>query len=85
MFTCSEVVCAIICSSNILLSSVFVAKVGDFGFATNEPQHQEGRTLVTAPLIARTDGYFAPELIGRRFSAKSDVYSYGVVSLLIAI
>ena len=46
------------------------------------PKHSSGRTLVSAPLFARTDGYFAPEMIGRKVSPKSDVYSFGVVSLL---
>ena len=27
----------------------------------------------------RTEGYFAPELIGGKISSKSDVYSFGVV------
>ena len=43
------------------------------------PAHHSGRTLVSAPLVARSDGYFAPELIGRKISPKSDVYSFGVV------
>ena len=54
-------------------------KLGDFGFAMQLPEHHSGCTLVSAPLVARTDGYFAPELIGRRLSAKSDVYSFGIV------
>ena len=44
------------------------------------PKHCSGRTLVSAPLLARTDGYFAPELISRKVSPKSDIYSFGVVS-----
>ena len=49
------------------------------------PRHSSGRTLVSAPMFARTDGYFAPELIGRRVSPKSDIYSFGVVSFYVAI
>lgn len=37
--------------------------------------------MVTAPVIARTEGYFPPELTTGKFSDKSDVYSYGVVRL----
>lgn len=59
------------------------AKLGDFGFAMDMPEHRSGQTLVSAPLIARSDGYFAPELINGKISAKSDVYSFGVVSISI--
>ena len=65
-----------------MLDACLTAKLGDFGFAMDMPEHRSGRTLVSAPLIARSDGYFAPELIGRKISPKSDVYSFGVVSLL---
>ena len=66
-------------SQNILLDTTFKAKLGDFGFALDIPENHSGRTLVSAPLIARTEGYFAPELIGGKISSKSDVYSFGVV------
>ena len=67
------------CSLNILISHAFTAKLGDFGFALEMPKHQAGRTLVTAPLIARTDGYCPPELLHGKISPKSDVFSYGIV------
>ena len=62
------------CSLNILISHAFTAKLGDFGFALEMPKHQAGRTLVTAPLIARTDGYCPPELLHGKISPKSDVF-----------
>ena len=66
-------------SQNILLDTTFKAKLGDFGFALDIPENHSGRTLVSAPLIVCTEGYFAPELIGGKISSKSDVYSFGVV------
>ena len=68
-------------SLNILLDqNGYKAKLGDFGFALDMPQSQPGKTLVTAPLVARTSGYMPPEIQGSKFSPKSDMYSYGIVS-----
>lgn len=54
--------------------------MSDFGFAIDLSQIKENKTMVTAPVIARTEGYFPPEFTTGKFSDKSDVYSYGVVS-----
>ena len=59
-----------------MLDEHFNAKLGDFGFTVELHSTAHGRTLVTAPFVARTQGYFAPEI---KISPKSDVYSYGVV------
>ena len=75
--TCILQIILIHYSLNILISRS--SKLGDFGFALEMPKHQAGRTLVTAPLIARTDGYCPPELLHGKISPKSDVFSYGVV------
>ena len=64
-----------------MLDEHFTAKISDFGFSIYLPQIQQNKTMVTALLIARTEGYFPPELTSGKFSDKSDVFSYGVVRL----
>lgn len=56
------------CRQNILIDSNNNGVVGDFGFALELPQTVSGRTLITAPLIARTEGYFAPEITSGKLS-----------------
>lgn len=68
------------CRANILINRGGTGKLGDFGFALELPESSS--TVVTAPSFARTEGYYAPELVSGQLSAKSDVYSFGVVSSL---
>ena len=64
----------------MLLDSNYNAKLGDFGFSLEMPSSNTKRTLVTRPFLTFSQGYGAPEVADGFYSAKSDVYSYGVVS-----
>ena len=71
--------------ANILLDDSFRAKLGDFGFAVELPHISGGATLFTAASIAQSEGYYPSEVTSGKYSDRSDVYSYGVVSFLIVI
>ncbi|CAM0943738.1 unnamed protein product [Alopecurus aequalis] len=67
-------------ASNILLESDYTAKLSDFGLAKQGPTGPHSYIEPTA--IMGTHGYAAPEYITTgHLTAKSDVYSYGVVLL----
>ncbi|XP_031487595.1 serine/threonine-protein kinase PCRK1-like [Nymphaea colorata] len=64
-------------ASNILLDSNFNAKLSDFGLAREGPA--EGFSHISTAVVG-TIGYAAPEYVQTgRLTAKSDVWSYGVV------
>ncbi|WJZ91752.1 hypothetical protein VitviT2T_010797 [Vitis vinifera] len=66
-------------SSNILMDHNMSAKVADFGFSKYAPQ--EGDSGVSLE-VRGTAGYLDPEYYStQHLSAKSDVFSYGVVLL----
>ncbi|KAJ3694161.1 hypothetical protein LUZ60_009641 [Juncus effusus] len=66
-------------ASNILLDTNMSPKISDFGLARF---FDEDQTHKDTSIIAGTFGYMAPEYVLHGiFSAKSDVYSYGVLLL----
>ncbi|KAL8262267.1 hypothetical protein R6Q59_026316 [Mikania micrantha] len=71
-------------STNILLDSKFSAKVADFGLSRLAPILDEngiGPNYVST-LVRGTPGYLDPEyLLTHKLTAKSDVYSLGIVFL----
>ncbi len=72
----------LLCSQNILMDEHGQGMLGDFGFSLELPKVQEGRSTFTAVGYACSERYYPSESTHGRFSTKSDVYSYGVVSLL---
>ncbi|WOL04956.1 hypothetical protein Cni_G13679 [Canna indica] len=68
-------------SSNVLLDSAFIAKLGDFGLARLVNHNHDMQTT----FLAGTRGYMAPEYLDAgKASKESDVYSFGIVTLEIA-
>ena len=71
----------ILYSHNILIDAMGNGRIGDFGFSVELPKHEKGRSLFTSKFFAKSDGYFGNEVSSGKYSAKSDVYSYGIVSI----
>ncbi|KAG6541227.1 hypothetical protein Mapa_017388 [Marchantia paleacea] len=68
-------------SSNVMLDSMWDAKLGDFGLARTEDHLK----IMTTTIAAGTQGYMSPEAaIYGKFTIKSDVYSFGIVGLEVA-
>ncbi|XP_076937297.1 nodulation receptor kinase-like [Bidens hawaiensis] len=66
-------------SSNILLDNSMCPKVADFGFSKYAPQEGDSNASLE---VRGTAGYLDPEYYStQHLSAKSDVFSYGVVLL----
>uniref|UniRef100_A0A7N0RJ24 non-specific serine/threonine protein kinase n=1 Tax=Kalanchoe fedtschenkoi TaxID=63787 RepID=A0A7N0RJ24_KALFE len=66
-------------TSNILLDSNYTAKLSDFGLARDGPTGDKSHVSTR---IMGTFGYAAPEYLATgHLTAKSDIYSFGVVFL----
>ncbi|KAJ8750613.1 hypothetical protein K2173_015787 [Erythroxylum novogranatense] len=66
-------------TSNVLLDSNYNAKLSDFGLAKDGPTGDKSHVSTR---VMGTYGYAAPEYLATgHLTAKSDVYSYGVVLL----
>ena len=68
------------------MDALNVAKVADFGFVTPTSTNVGCTTVVTAAGaigLAGSRGYTPPEFNDGKRSPLSDVYSYGVVSIII--
>ncbi|CAJ1056274.1 interleukin-1 receptor-associated kinase 4 [Xyrichtys novacula] len=66
-------------SANILLDENFVAKISDFGL-TRASAKRTSTTMMTERVVG-TRAYMAPEAMRGEITAKSDVFSFGVVLL----
>ncbi|XP_051181993.1 receptor-like cytoplasmic kinase 176 [Lolium perenne] len=66
-------------TSNVLLDSEYNAKLSDFGLAKDGPSGDKSHVSTR---VMGTQGYAAPEYLATgHLTAKSDVYTYGVVLL----
>lgn len=61
---------------NLLVNSEMVCKIADFGISTVMPEYTRTMTCVGTPV------YMAPEVLStQKYSAKADVYSFGILLL----
>ena len=65
------------CSANVLISSDWTAKLGDFGVARCIPS--EATSLMTTTIVG-TQIFMAPEYRTGTVSPAADIYAFGVVS-----
>ncbi|XP_024596190.1 interleukin-1 receptor-associated kinase 4 isoform X2 [Neophocaena asiaeorientalis asiaeorientalis] len=68
----------VMANANILLDEHFTAKISDFGLA--RASEKFAQTVLTSRIVGTT-AYMAPEALRGEITAKSDIYSFGVVLL----
>ncbi|XP_007168402.2 interleukin-1 receptor-associated kinase 4 isoform X2 [Balaenoptera acutorostrata] len=68
----------VMANANILLDEDFTAKISDFGLA--RASEKFAQTVLTSRIVGTT-AYMAPEALRGEITAKSDIYSFGVVLL----
>ena len=68
--------------ANVLLDHQFNAKLVDFDLARDMPRVVKGFSMITTPHAFKSLGYSAPELDSYHHLPKTDVYSYGIVRII---
>lgn len=75
--------CIYFSSANILLDEKMNAKIGDFGLTRQGPGCE--KTHVTVSRCQGTEIYLPNEYLrDRHLSPEVDIYSYGIVSIIIS-
>ncbi|KAI4352408.1 hypothetical protein L6164_006664 [Bauhinia variegata] len=70
--------------NSILLDQNWIPKLADFGISLKGPHSMSKPRPLTEVEVAGTDGYIAPEcIINNTLTEKCDVYSFGMVLLVV--
>ena len=82
-FKCNLYVVIHFSSSNILLDGHMRGKVADFGLSKPMPPVPANKSYIKVTSFRGTRGYTADEYLDGEMSTKLDVFSFGVVSIII--